>query len=196
MPRASIGVLLLCCLSALGYSQTQNINVFGGYSHLNANGVTGPNGGMNGLETSVEGKVLPFISMVGDFSWNYQGPPPMAEPLFVCVTLPGSRPGACLNTIPAGSVSEYTFLFGPRASFKIKDFTPFLHALFGGAHVNEGGMGTAGTSTTFAAAYGGGIDYRLTKQFSWRIQADAVQTRFFNATQTNTRISTGIVVRF
>ena len=78
----------------------------------------------------------------------------------------------------------------------VKAFRPFVHALFGGAHVNENALGAADSSTAFASAFGGGVDYRLTPRFSWRVQIDALQTRFFNTTQTNARISTGIVVRF
>jgi hypothetical protein len=191
----SIVALLLCCLSTLASGQTSSINIFGGYSHLNANGISVSNG--NGFEGSLEGKVLPFISLVGDFSWNFQSSPMVNAVPEICTVPPGGLPGGCIATPQAPSApSESTFLFGPRASFRIKEFRPFVHALFGGAHVNESAYGAAGSSTAFAAAFGGGLDYRFTKRFSWRIQVDAVQTRFFSASQTNARISTGIVVRF
>jgi hypothetical protein len=197
MNRISIFVLLLCCFVARSSGQVSGVNVFGGYSHLNPNGVGSFGGtGLNGLEGSVEEKVFPFVSLVEDFSWTYSGPFSRAEPAVTCAPLPGSLPGGCVNTISPSSISEDTFLFGPRASFRIKEFRPFVHALFGGAHVNESAYGAAGSSTAFAAAFGGGLDYRFTKRFSWRIQVDAVQTRFFSASQTNARIATGIVVRF
>jgi hypothetical protein len=196
MPRIWAVAVLLCCLSAIGHSQVPNLNIFGGYSHLNTSDVGSPGGtGMNGFEGSVERKVFPFVSLVGDFGWNFQSTFAEAEP-GLCTPLPGSQPGGCVGSIPPSSVAEYTFLFGPRVSFKIKDFRPFVHALVGGAHVNESAYGAAGSSTALADALGGGVDYRLTRQFSWRIQVDAVQTRFFNTSQTNLHISTGIVFRF
>jgi hypothetical protein len=194
--RISLVAVFLWCLSALGYCQISSGNVFGGYSHLNANGLASLTGtGMNGFEGSAEGKIFPFVSLVGDFSWTFSGrPASISVPL--CVVPPGGLPGGCLSAPSPSSVSESTFLFGPRASFRIKEFRPFVHALFGGAHVNESAFGATGSSTAFASAFGGGLDYRLTKRFSWRIQVDAVQTRFFSAGQTNARISTGVVVRF
>jgi hypothetical protein len=52
------------------------------------------------------------------------------------------------------------------------------------------------TDTSFATAVGGGIDYKIIKPIAWRVQGDYVQTRFFDTTQNNVRISTGIVLRF
>jgi hypothetical protein len=191
--RISLVAVLLCCLSTCVLAQVPGGNVFGGYSYLNGNPEDSPrNGGMNGLEGSVEKNILPFFSLVGDVSWHYQGPGSYAVPA-LCSTPPPL--GGCAFAAPFG-VSQYTFLFGPRASVKIKDFRPFVHALVGGAHVNETAHGVAGSSTAFASAFGGGLDYRLTSRFSWRVQVDAVQTRFFSTSQTNARISSGIVVSF
>ena len=70
--------------------------------------------------------------------------------------------------------------------------TPFAHALFGAAHVNDGGI----TDTSFATAIGGGIDYRLIHGIAWRVQGDEVHTRFFGGGQDHFRFSTGIDFRF
>ncbi|MGC1371128.1 MAG: hypothetical protein WA824_03225 [Candidatus Sulfotelmatobacter sp.] len=199
MPKISVVAVLLCCLSSLGYSQISSVNVFGGYSHLDQNGVAETiSGGMNGLEGSVEEKVIPFISLVGDVSWH-QGPGDFPLPVQPCVPLAGGLPGGCIGPVgsgPPSEISEYTFLFGPRASFRIKNFRPFVHALFGGAHASESAFGASGSSTVFADAFGGGLDYQFTRRLGWRVQFDALQTRFFSTSQTNARISTGIVVRF
>ena len=48
----------------------------------------------------------------------------------------------------------------------------------------------------FADGIGGGLNYRIIKPIAWRFQLDYLQTRFFSATQSNVRFSTGIVVRF
>jgi hypothetical protein len=47
-----------------------------------------------------------------------------------------------------------------------------------------------------APGRGGGLDYTLLPRLARRVQGDYVQARFFNATQNNVRISTGIAVRF
>lgn len=99
---------------------------------------------------------------------------------------------------PATSVStsEHNFLLGPRASFSIGKFRPFVHALIGAGHISESASGLSNSSTSFADALGGGLDYHLIPPISWRIQADAMQARFFGSTQNNVRISTGIVIHF
>jgi hypothetical protein len=71
-----------------------------------------------------------------------------------------------------------------------------MHALVGGAHVNESELGVAGGNTSFADALGGGVDYQFLPRMGWRVQVDALQTRFFSSSQTNVRISTGIAFRF
>jgi len=72
-------------------------------------------------------------------------------------------------------------------------FRPFVEGLFGGAHVNANG---GGSDTSFATALGGGLDYKIIRPLAWRFQGDYVQTRFFGTTQSNVRLSTGIVFRF
>jgi hypothetical protein len=47
-----------------------------------------------------------------------------------------------------------------------------------------------------ATALGGGIDYRLVKLVALRLEGDYITTRFFNTTQNNIRLSTGVVLRF
>ena len=43
---------------------------------------------------------------------------------------------------------------------------------------------------------GGGLDYRLVKGIAWRLQGDGLITGFYGKTQTNFRLSTGLVFRF
>ena len=118
------------------------------------------------------------------------------SPVCPCLGVYREAASAPSALVHPSEISEYTFLFGHEASFRIKNFRPFVHALFGGAHVNESGFGVPGSSTVFADAIGGGLDYQFTRRFGWRIQVDALQTRFFGTSQTNARISTGPVVRF
>jgi hypothetical protein len=72
-------------------------------------------------------------------------------------------------------------------------FRPFAEVLVGAGHVNAG---IAGSDTSFASAFGGGVDYRILKPIAWRFQGDYVVTQFFGNTQSNVRVSTGLVLRF
>jgi hypothetical protein len=193
MAKITLVCLFVCFLNTLGYGQLPGGNVFIGYSYLSADLASGSRTSLNGWNGSVEGKVLPFIGLVADFSGHY-GSPSVVSNGFCPVPL-GGLPGGCIAN-GNSNTSEENFLFGPRASFPIGKFRPFVHALIGAGHINENASGLSNSNTSFADALGGGIDYHLIPLISWRIQADALQTRFFNATQNNIRISTGIVFHF
>jgi hypothetical protein len=158
-------------------------NVFFGYSYDNAGPLSGltKRGSLNGWEGSLEGKVLPWVGFVADFSGHYGSQ-----------DVPCSVPVDCF-IIPHVSVHEQEFLFGPRVSVSVGKIRPFAEALFGVGHINADG---AGSDTSFATALGGGIDYKIIRPVAWRFQGDYVQTRFFGTTQNNVRLSTGIVLRF
>jgi hypothetical protein len=90
----------------------------------------------------------------------------------------------------------YSFIFGPRVSVSVGKITPFAHALFGASHITGSVSGFSTSDTSFASAYGGGLDYHLVPLLNWRFQADLLHTRFFSDTQNNIRLSTGIVLHF
>ncbi len=161
-------------------------NVFFGYSYLSAPDVSSnTRNSFNGWEGSLEGKVFPFIGIVGDFSGHY-GSQDIQSGAATCAI------GVTCSPSHA-SISVQNYLFGPRVSVSVGKFRPFAQALFGGAHINENGFGS---DTSFATALGGGLDYKIIRPLAWRFQGDYVQTRFFGTTQNNVRISTGIVLRF
>jgi hypothetical protein len=137
----------------------------------------------------VEGKVLPFIGLVADFSGHYGSVPLAVNP--ACTAVIG---GACLGL--SASTNIHSFLFGPRISVSMGKVRPFAHALIGASHMSESASLLSSSDTSFAYALGGGIDYRLIPLISWRVQGDLLQTRFFSNTQNNVRISTGIAVHF
>ena len=193
MGRITVVCVFVCFLTTLGFAQIPSGNVFIGYSYLSADLVSGNRSNLNGWNGSVEGKVLPFIGLVADFSGHYGSASVLSTG--ICPLPLGALPGGCIATTSA-SVSEHNFLFGPRASFRIGKFRPFVHALIGAGHLSESASGLSNSSTSFADALGGGVDYHLIPLISWRIQADALQTRFFSGTQNSVRISTGIVVHF
>ncbi|HEV2716412.1 MAG TPA: outer membrane beta-barrel protein [Terriglobales bacterium] len=156
-------------------------NVYFGYSYYNTNLSSIDRGNLNGWNGSLEGKFLPWVGLVADFSGNY------GSQNFPAVCITGPCPSINSN------VSVHNFLFGPRLSVSVSKFTPFVHVLIGASHVKTNGFGS---DTSFGDAVGGGLDYRLFHIIAWRFQGDYVNTRFFSSTQNNLRLSTGLVLRF
>ena len=178
-----LAALLLGILLGAGMAQAQiptSGNIFVGYSFSRTDALPGssPVANLNGWEASLEGKFLPWIGIVGDFGAGYGS---------------GSAGIVCTHDcFFSTSVRRYTYLFGPRVSVPIGRFTPFAHALFGAAHINNGGI----TDTSFATAIGGGIDYRLIHGLAWRVQGDEMHTNLFSTGENHFRFSTGIDIRF
>ena len=121
---------------------------------------------LNGWNVSVEKKYLRYFGAVADFSGQY------------------------------GGVSQRNFLFGVRGGASIGRFRPFAEALFGAVYVQGKGSATSTSETSFAEALGVGIDFRLMRLLSWRIQADEIKTQLTAFEQQNVRVSCGVAVRF
>jgi outer membrane protein OmpA-like peptidoglycan-associated protein/opacity protein-like surface antigen len=111
--------------------------------------------------------------------------------------------------------SAYTYVFGPRFSYRLERLTPYFQTLVGGAHaspVTISGCSGAPTCTplgsdnAFAYMLGGGLDIKVNRHVALRLfQADFLLTHFRNpfspdglqrGWQENARISTGVVFRF
>ncbi len=172
---AAIFMLSVCTSLAAAQAPTSG-NIFFGYSYLNTDVSSPGRSNINGWESSLEGKMIPHLGIVADFSGHY------GSGMFVigCPTV-------------NANVSLYNVAFGPRVSVSIGRFRPFGEALVGVAHVSAS---QAGGDTSLGSAFGGGLDYRLAHLIAWRVQADYVHTSFFSASQNNVRGSTGIVLRF
>ena len=175
MSRITVIVLTVFTFATLATAQIPKGNVFFGYSYLRSDRISG-----NGWNGSLEGKFLPWIGIVADLSGHY------GSAVFPISCPPGSSP--CTFT---GDAKTYSFVFGPRVSVSVGKVTPFAHALFGAAHITG-----ESSDTSFASAYGGGLDYHLVPLVNWRFQADLLRTSFFSDTQNNVRLSTGIVLHF
>src|ERR1700693_4327611 len=128
---------------------------------------TSPAANFNGWELAGQYRLNDWLGGVADFDGHY-------------------------GKIAGVSSTVHTFLFGPQVSWPAR-VSPFAHALFGAAHLGGGNF----SSTSFSAAIGAGIDTRIARSISWRIiQGDYLPTHFVGSTQTNARVSTGIVIRF
>jgi hypothetical protein len=156
---------------------------------------------LNGWNASLEVKVFHFVGGVADvsgYSGSY-GASLGCEAILLCVPISGN-----INS------RLYSFLFGPQVSVSVWRFTPFAHALFGVAHINHKPDLSAlsafsNSDTSFADAFGGGLDFRIVSVVSMRLQGDLLQTRFFSLpapinlltpAQNGFRGSVGLVLRF
>jgi len=89
--------------------------------------------------------------------------------------------------------SMHTYTFGPVVSTHKGEFSPFAHALFGGAHLASNGIGDSG----FAMLFGGGVDFGKRKLVFRAVQLDWMTLRFNGVTdKNNVRVNTGILYRF
>jgi len=88
-------------------------------------------------------------------------------------------------------VRDYGFGGGPRLNYK--NF--FLHSLVG-ADWYEACFILCITNTSFAAAFGGGIEAPLRRSYALRVSTDYALTRHLRHNQNNVRVSVGVVYRF
>ena len=180
-------VCLLALFSFGGLSvraqESSRINVFLGYSYVQANAsTTGLDSfHLNGGSASTVYNFTSWLGGVADFGGYTSG------------NIGRSGAGGTLST----------YLFGPRVSYRhFGRVTPFGQVLFGVARTNASAFETPAAQNAFAMIAGGGVDYKLAEHFSLRpMQVDYLMTRFpettsGNQTQNNLRVSTGVVLRF
>ena len=119
----------------------------------------------NGWNAAVTGNVNRWVGVTADFSGSYKDGGHM-----------------------------YTYMFGPTFSVRTKRVTPFVHALFGGAAIGDGG----GYGGAFSMGLGGGMDVNAGNHLALRLlQADWLLLHAGGDTaKQNVRLSTGLVFRF
>ncbi len=190
------------------------IELFSGYSYLSLTEqprILLKSTNLNGWNASVKLNVMPRIGLIADFSGHYgqRG----LTPYTTSLTTPGELKR--IEAIP-GDMRQYTVLLGPEVRvFRWNRLSVNARALIGVAHTNTlvlplrepiqrpaGSLSTPITqrtfpsTTTFAASFGGSIDYRITDRLSYRIvQPELLLTRSgsINWNQYNFRLSTGLV---
>ena len=159
--------LLLLATVFVSAQDYPKAEVFGGYQYTHLEG--GVNA--NGWNAAVTGNLNHWFGVTGDFSGAYA-------------------------TVDGVSIRNYTYTFGPTVSLRANHgFTPFAHALFGGAHVT-GSLGDVSASDSgFATLIGGGVDVNASKNISIRAaQFDWVMLHSNGDTSSkNVRLSFGVV---
>ena len=192
MLKAACITAVLFLFAGFANAQVPGGNIFFGYSYestntsafgpgLVASTATRPN--LNGWQASFEGKILPFVGIVGDVAGHY-GSQNFTE----------ATPNGLITVNVTGHEQEY--LFGPRLSVPVGNLTPFAEAFVGVAHIHTGGSLPTPSNTAFASAFGGGLDYRIIRPIAVRVEGDYLRTSFFSTTQNNFRLAVGVVVRF
>jgi hypothetical protein len=154
---------------------------------------------LNGGSTSVAFNLNRYLGLLGDFGGFNE----------TRLLLTTGNPPTALGTYQAvddGTV--FTYLGGPRLSFRHDRITPFVQVLFGGIHASEetickGCAPSLPAENSFAMTAGGGLDLRVHHHLAIRIvQAEYLMTRFENLNtgsnqgQNDIRLSTGLVFRF
>jgi len=162
-------------------------DVFFGYSHLGASNCEEPYAvpytvapgaaivcdplsakasNLGGWNVAVEKKYLRYFGTVADFSRQ------------------------------CGGAKQSNFLFGVRGGASIGRFRPFAQGLFGAVHGREFGSAASGSVTSFAEDLGVGVDSRLMRLLSWRVQVDELKTGLSDFQRYNVRVSSGLAIRF
>ena len=167
--------MLLGCAMAAAAQDAPKAELFGGYSYMHSS-LSGAGFNFNGGSGSIAVNPTDWFGIVGDFGAYHSG------------------------SFGIGTTTM-SYLVGPRFSYrKNETFTPYVHALFGGAHVTAGFGGVSGSDSAFAMAVGGGLDAKVSKHVAIRVaQVDYVLTKFNDGgdnRQNSVRVSTGIVYRW
>ena len=176
-----LGLVLLLCLPAAAQDHSK-ADVFLGYSYVRAKPSTSgaPSFNLNGGSGSIAFNPSSSFGVVADFG--------------------GYHLDETIGGTPV-SGNLYTYLFGPRLYYRGPGLTPFVQALFGGARLTGGALGTTGSENAFAMTVGGGLDVNASRHVGIRLaQVEYLMTRFTEGTsretQNNLRVSAGIVFRF
>lgn len=185
-------VALLLAVPQLARAQRiEGIEIFGGYSYLQNNlsstyspfyyppTTFGNNFPLNGWQASITEKATDWLGLVQEFGGYY-----------------GTK-----NLFGADNhFSSFTILSGPRFYYPgLKGVTPFVDALFGYDQTQVTLKGTSAkvTSSSYAMAFGGGLDVNVSRSLAIRLfKADYYRPSLFGSSQNDFRVSAGIVFKF
>jgi opacity protein-like surface antigen len=145
-------------------------DVFGGYSYTHAGDAS-----LNGWELSGSVPFRGRLRFAADLSGHY-----------------GSFAGANLG--------QLTFLVGPRMAWHFDRVSPFAQVLVGAVRGSTKfdlpDVTVSESNTHLGTTLGGGIDYRLSRRWAARAQAELLFLRADGAWDTDPRLALGAVYRF
>ena len=159
------------------------------------------------IRTPIGGQSFNCAGGGGTFAYNVTSLVGLAADMGGCHIF-GNTLGLA-NTV---SGNQFTFLFGPRLTFRSSSkIQPFVEVNLGGDHLsisceNAAVCGNASRGfTAFAMTAGGGFDVKLSQKFALRlIQAEYMYTRFGNEcalaicsqnnSQNSFRLKSGVVI--
>ena len=98
------------------------------------------------------------------------------------------------TTIGTDHVKVVIYGGGPKVAWRQRRWEPWLHGIFGGAHLQP--QTSAGRRSSYAIEAGGGADYRWNPHLSFRAEGNYLRTGFFSQSQNNFQISGGAVLHF
>ena len=86
---------------------------------------------------------------------------------------------------------------GPHlAVLSASRFEPWVHGLVGVEHFRFTQTSVLGSNSTLGFVVGGGVDIRMARPLSWRVEGDYVGTTFQSSIQSNYGVGTGLVLYF
>ncbi|HZU22977.1 MAG TPA: hypothetical protein VE998_09110 [Terriglobales bacterium] len=158
-------VTSMFCLSAFAADNESKASVFAGYSYTRFDG--GLNS--NGFTAEFAGNVSKSFSLVGNF-------------------------GGAYNSTAGVTISDYTYLFGPRYVAHLGRVDVFGHGLFGGIDSRAAGV----SQSALAMGFGGGFNVAMgSGKKMWRLaEVDYLPTHFGGVYQKNIRVTTGLQINF
>jgi len=161
-------VLLVAAIPAQAQDEYPSSEIFGGYSYFNTD--FGDRESQHGWGASFSGNLGSKVGLVAEFSGSYKS----------------------IDVGPFDfNTSTYTYLFGPRFSYRGKAATAFGHILVGGATSKIESV----SDTNFALAAGGGVDININDSFAIRAgQFDYIPI-FASDVIHNFRYMGGIVIK-
>jgi hypothetical protein len=170
MRRTLLMVLLLSPSLALA-SWRPGIEIFGGYSNLNAN--------IDGWNASGAIDFTRWLGVMADGSAYY-------------ATVTRNSPLGVVNI----KTSAHAWFVGPQVSLRRGRITLSGHILGGNVDVDAGlpGLNLSASESEMTYAVGGNFDVRLLKFVGIRVaQGDYIPTNFVGRNQHNGRVSAGLV---
>ena len=198
MRKLFMAALFIACTSSFAFAQTGDYNKYDVgvlYSHNRQDiGVEDPNQnfieereGFHGFEAFVKGNVSRYVGLKGSYSFNRKS-----------FDVVGNTAATPFDV----DANLHQFLGGAEFKDNAREtgVKPFAHVLAGVANsrgrVSGPGVAFSENETDFAAAVGGGVDFRINDRVDFRaVQFDWNPVRGDGRTSHNFRVGIGFIFR-